>query len=78
MGIVSEYLFNLIAKQVDDNGLVVWYDPDGAYAEAVLERFTFDACIIFCLSGEIISGLDQGNYRIIGVLVRNKSKKLLA
>jgi len=35
MGIVSEYLFNLIAKQVDDNGVVVWYDPDGVYAEAV-------------------------------------------
>jgi len=35
MGIVSEYVRNLIAKQVDDNGLVVWYDPDGAYSEAV-------------------------------------------
>lgn len=35
MGIVSEHLRNLIAKQVDDNGLVVWYDPDGAYAEVV-------------------------------------------
>lgn len=35
MGIVSEYIRNLIAKQVDDNGIVVWYDPDGAYAEAV-------------------------------------------
>ncbi len=37
MGIVSGYLFNLIAKQVDDNGVVVWYDPDGVYAEAVDE-----------------------------------------
>lgn len=35
MGIVTEYLRNLIAKQVDDNGLVVWYDPDRAYSEAV-------------------------------------------
>jgi len=33
MGIVSEYVRNLIAKQVDDNGLVVWYDPDGTYSE---------------------------------------------
>jgi len=33
MGIVSEYVRNLIAKQVDDNGLVVLYDPDGAYSE---------------------------------------------
>ena len=35
MGIVSEYIRNLIAKQVDDNGLVVLYNPDGAYSEAV-------------------------------------------
>lgn len=35
MGIVSEYIRNLIVKQVDDNGIVVWYDPDGVYAEAV-------------------------------------------
>ena len=35
MGIVSEYLFNLIAKQVDDYGLVVWYDPEGIYAQAI-------------------------------------------
>jgi hypothetical protein len=25
MAIVSEHIRNLIAKQVDDNGLVVWY-----------------------------------------------------
>ncbi len=37
MGIVSDYLFNLIAKQVDDYGLVGWYDPDGVFAEAVDE-----------------------------------------
>jgi hypothetical protein len=35
MAIVTEYLRNLIAKQVDDNGLVVWYDPDNAYADVV-------------------------------------------
>jgi len=35
MGIVSEYIRSLIAKQVNDNGLVVWYDPDGAYAAAL-------------------------------------------
>ena len=34
MGTVSDYLFNLIGKQVDDNGVVVLYDPDGVYAEA--------------------------------------------
>ena len=34
MGTVSDFLFNLVAKQVDDDGVVVWYDPDGVYVEA--------------------------------------------
>lgn len=33
MGIVTNYLRNLIVKQVDDNGLVVWYDPDRHYTD---------------------------------------------
>jgi hypothetical protein len=32
-GVVTEYLISLIGKQVNDNGLVVWYDPDRTYAE---------------------------------------------
>jgi len=35
VAIVTDYLINLIAKQVDDNGIVVWYDPDGTYSGAV-------------------------------------------
>jgi hypothetical protein len=27
VGTVTEHLIGLIAKQVNDNGLVVWYDP---------------------------------------------------
>jgi hypothetical protein len=34
-GIVTEHLISLIAKQVNYNGLVVWYDPDGAFADAL-------------------------------------------
>jgi hypothetical protein len=34
-GAVTDYLFNLIAKQVDDRGLVVWYDPDRVYSSAI-------------------------------------------
>jgi len=34
-GLVTEYLFGLVRKQVEDRGLVVWYDPDGVYADAV-------------------------------------------
>jgi hypothetical protein len=32
-GIVTQHLISLIAKQVEDNGLVVWHDPDHAYSE---------------------------------------------
>ncbi len=35
MAAVTDYLFQLIAKQVDDRGLVVWYDPDRAYSQAL-------------------------------------------
>ena len=31
MGLVSEYVRNLVAKQVEDHGVVVWYDPDKHY-----------------------------------------------
>lgn len=31
MAVVTESLIQLIARQVDDNGLVVWYDPELAY-----------------------------------------------
>ena len=34
---VTRLLFELIQKQVDDKGLVVWYDPEQAYGTAVAE-----------------------------------------
>ena len=34
MGVVTESLVQLIAKQVDEKGLVVWYDPEQAYGAA--------------------------------------------
>ena len=46
MGIVTEHICNLIAKQVDDNGLVVWYDPDGTYWEAIEARDLPDTTVI--------------------------------
>lgn len=33
MGRVTDHLISLVAKQVRDHGIVVWYDPEGAYAE---------------------------------------------
>ncbi|MCC5662126.1 PglZ domain-containing protein [Nostoc sp. XA010] len=35
MVIVTNYLCKLITKQIDDNGIVVWYDPDRHYTEIV-------------------------------------------
>ena len=37
MPIVTEHLVQLIAKQVDDKGLVVWYDPEQSYVAAAAE-----------------------------------------
>jgi hypothetical protein len=37
MAVVTKYLIQLIAKQVEDRGLVVWYDPERAYAQAAAE-----------------------------------------
>ena len=37
MGVVTESLVLLIAKQVDEKGLVVWYDPEQAYGAAAAE-----------------------------------------
>ena len=34
-GKVSDYLRSLIKKQVDDKGIVTWYDPEGHYQEFV-------------------------------------------
>lgn len=31
MGLVADYLRQLIARQVEEHGLVVWYDPERAY-----------------------------------------------
>ncbi len=36
-GRVAEWLVQLIAKQVDDRGLVVWYDPEQAYGAVARE-----------------------------------------
>lgn len=36
-GVVTKHLFDLIARQVEDHGLVVWYDPERAYEEVATE-----------------------------------------
>ena len=37
MPVVTDSLVHLIAKQVDEQGLVVWYDPEQAYVKAAAE-----------------------------------------
>jgi len=34
-GVVTQHLISLITKQVNDNGLVVWYDPVADYSEVI-------------------------------------------
>ncbi len=36
-GVVTKHLFDLISKQVEDHKLVVWYDPECAYTDAVTD-----------------------------------------
>ena len=33
MGIVSDYLRDLIARQLSEKGIIVWFDPEGHYRE---------------------------------------------
>jgi hypothetical protein len=39
MAVVSNYLLQLIAKQIEENGLVVWYDAESHY-DAIVALLT--------------------------------------
>ena len=49
MGEVKNHLLDLIAKQVNEKGIVVWYDPEFAYTQGgfrdgyVFMRFSPDS-----------------------------------
>lgn len=51
--IVTNYLNSLIAKQVNDNGLVVWYDPDGSYYE-VVEKLDLNDTTVLRYEGSFV------------------------
>ena len=53
MSIVTEYLEQLIAKQVDDRGIVIWYDPEHAYGTAAAE-LTLPNTTIACYAGSFL------------------------
>jgi len=45
MGVVTKHLFDLVARQVEDHKLVVWYDPERAYGDAVSELELADTTV---------------------------------
>lgn len=45
MGIVTEHLRQLTAKQVNDRSLVVWYDPERYYADVACKLALQDATV---------------------------------
>ena len=57
-GVVTEYLISLIAKQVDENSLVVWSDP-GANYRAVAERLEIPGTTIAHYDGSFLSVLTE-------------------
>src|SRR5437764_1346260 len=52
-GVVSKLLNDLIAKQVDENGLVVWYDPEGQYGP-VASRLTLSKATVARYDGSFL------------------------
>ena len=52
-GIVTKYLISMIAKQVEANGLVVWYDPEGVYPEVAKALDLADTTVL-CYEGSFI------------------------
>lgn len=53
VGVVTKHLSNLIAKQVEDHKLVVWYDPECAYAD-VAANFDLANTIIARYDGSFL------------------------
>jgi hypothetical protein len=55
MGVVSEHLVGLIAKQGQERSLVVWYDPGAAY-RAVAEARTVPDATVARYDGSFLKG----------------------
>jgi hypothetical protein len=54
MGIVADYLRNLIARQVDEHHLVVWFDPERHYAE-FSQTLALPGTTIVCYEGSFFA-----------------------
>jgi len=61
MNVVTDHLFSLIAKQVQDYYLTVWYDPEGVYSDAAHELAIPDTTVLFYERSffELRSKIDQ-------------------
>jgi ATP-dependent Lon protease len=80
MGKVAEHLLNLITKQVEDNGIVVWYDPEKTYTgvietpsipETIVLRYE-DSFFSLCAQIEPLQiGMDNGARRAL-IPIENK------
>ena len=57
-GVVTKHLFEMIAKQVEDQKLVVWYDPECAY-ESVIDSYDLPETAIARYDGSFLK-LRQG------------------
>ena len=52
MGKVTDHLLGLISKQVDDKGIVVWYDLERAYTK-VIEKLSVPKTIVYTFRSNI-------------------------
>ena len=48
MGVVADYLHDLIARQVDEHLLVVWFDPERHYADFAAELALPETTVARC------------------------------
>jgi len=48
MGKILDHLAGLIAKQIEDRGMVVWFDPERVY-QRVIENLLMPETKVFCL-----------------------------
>ncbi|MBN1854455.1 MAG: hypothetical protein JW829_17115 [Pirellulales bacterium] len=51
MGKVTDELIGLIAKQVDDHGIVVWYDPERIYGAVARGLNLTETTVFHCTNG---------------------------
>lgn len=67
MGIVSEYVRSLVARQVNNHGLVIWYDPETHYGDLIAMLPQSDTTVAvyggsyFALRQSIDSVMDKEN-----------------